>query len=104
MQVYQSEVYMTSFCYPFSQGIEITSTGCSNHYVTGTAVEVRLSYLLTFSPLTHKSHRVWFRGRMIRFLFLALFTQSVICAVSGLLTNPRDRGVNQTSAPLELKG
>uniref|UniRef100_A0A8C3A3Y4 Connector enhancer of kinase suppressor of Ras 1 n=1 Tax=Cyclopterus lumpus TaxID=8103 RepID=A0A8C3A3Y4_CYCLU len=36
-------------------GIEITSTGSSNHYVTGTAVEVRLSHF--FSLLAHTSTR-----------------------------------------------
>lgn len=34
------------FCFHFSQGIEITSTSSSNHYVTGTAAEVRFTHLL----------------------------------------------------------
>ena len=42
VQMNQSEVSITSkHTFSFSQGIEITSTGSSNHYVTGTAAEVR---------------------------------------------------------------
>lgn len=73
MQVYESDMYLTSFCpHPppppsLSQGIEITSTGSSNHYVTGTAAEVRLSHSLSFI------HR-----------WLTNHTELTITAISGL--------------------
>lgn len=49
---------MPCFCFFFSQGIEITSTGSINHYVTGTAAEVRFFQLLSFFNCWLTNHKL----------------------------------------------
>ena len=88
VQMNQPEVSITSkHTFSFFQGIEITSTGSSNHYVTGTAVEVRtLSFVFPFF------HR-WLTDN----------TELTITDSSGLITIPLRSSVTETSAPLQLQ-